>query len=74
MKKGAIQPPFHYGIVLNILGSVKYDPGTLFFFLNKLPTGSNLTIAVIGGKGQLDSIMKRQPLNGLLFPYVGLFH
>ncbi|NLO90784.1 MAG: 3-keto-5-aminohexanoate cleavage protein [Elusimicrobia bacterium] len=48
IKEGLIAPPFHYGLVLNVPGGVRYEPEVLDFFVRKLPQGSFWTAMGIG--------------------------
>ena len=56
IKEGLIKAPFHYGIVLNAPGSVRYDTETLGFFVKRLPENSFWTAIGIGGKASLMAI------------------
>lgn len=53
--EGLVGPPFHYGIVLNVPGGVRYDDDTLNFFVRRLPEGSYWTAIGIGGCGSLEA-------------------
>lgn len=46
--EGLVQAPFHYGLVLNVPGGVKYEPDVLDFFVRKLPAGAHWTAMGIG--------------------------
>jgi 3-keto-5-aminohexanoate cleavage enzyme len=48
IKEGLIKPPYHYGLVLNVPGGVKYEPDVVNFFLSKLPKDSYCTLMGIG--------------------------
>jgi len=48
IKEGLVKPPFHYGLVMNVPGGVKYEPDVLDLFLKKLPAGSFWTLMGIG--------------------------
>ncbi len=56
IKEGLIKPPFHYGIVLNVPGGVRYDTETLEFFTKRLPENSYWTAIGVGGKASLGVI------------------
>jgi len=48
IKEGLLEPPYHYGFVLNVPGGVRYDAQTLGWFVNRLPAGSFWTIMGVG--------------------------
>ena len=56
IKEGLIEPPFHYSIVLNVPGGVRYDADTLNFFVRRIPQGSYWTAIGIGGRGSLGAV------------------
>jgi 3-keto-5-aminohexanoate cleavage enzyme len=56
IKEGLVAPPFHYGIVLNVPGGVRYDGDTLNFFVRRLPPASYWTAIGIGGRGSLAAV------------------
>lgn len=56
IKDGLIKAPFHYGIVLNLPGGVRYSAETLEFFVNRLPEDSFWTVMGIGGRASLQAI------------------
>ncbi len=56
IKEGLVEPPFHYGIVLNCPGGVRYDADTLNFFVRRLPEGARWTAIGIGGRASLAAI------------------
>lgn len=56
IKDGLIKAPFHYGIVLNVPGGVRYSTETLGFFVNRLPEDSFWTVMGIGGRASLQAI------------------
>ncbi len=66
VKEGLITPPFHYGLVLNAPGGVRYDAHTLNFFVRRLPENSYFTVIGIGGKAHLQSIHDTIPLKGFI--------
>lgn len=53
IEKGLVEPPFHFGFVMNVPGGVKYDVETLDFFVRRIPRGSNWTVMGIGGRASL---------------------
>ncbi len=54
--EGLIEPPFHYGFVLNAAGGVRYDVETLGAFVHRIPENSYWTVMGIGGKASLSAI------------------
>jgi len=52
-----IHPPFHYGLVLNVPGGVRYTPDTLAFLVRRLPAGSDWTVIGIGGRTFLPAML-----------------
>ncbi len=48
IKEGLVEPPFHYGFVLNVPGGVNYAPDVLDFFVKKIPAGAHWTAMGIG--------------------------
>ncbi|MFA5161975.1 MAG: 3-keto-5-aminohexanoate cleavage protein [Elusimicrobiales bacterium] len=48
IKEGLIKPPFHYGLVMNVPGGVKYETDVLELFVRKLPQGAFWTAMGIG--------------------------
>jgi 3-keto-5-aminohexanoate cleavage enzyme len=56
IKEGLIKPPFHYGLVLNVPGGIRYDAETLGIFVNRVPRESFWTAMGIGGKANLAAI------------------
>ena len=57
IQEGLIEPPFHYGIVLNYPGGVRYDLETLNFFVKRLPAGAFWTAIGVGGRGSLEAML-----------------
>jgi 3-keto-5-aminohexanoate cleavage enzyme len=53
IKEGLVEPPFHYGLVLNVPGGVRYEPDVLEFFVRKLPAGAYWTVMGIGGRASV---------------------
>jgi 3-keto-5-aminohexanoate cleavage enzyme len=64
IKEGLLDEPYHYGLVLNVPGSVKYEPDVLEIFVRKLPKGAHWTLMGIGGKANLDAIYGALALGG----------
>ena len=64
IKEGLLDEPYHYGLVLNVPGSVKYEPDVLEIFVRKLPRGAHWTLMGIGGKANLDAIYGALSLGG----------
>ena len=56
IKEGLIEPPFHYGFVLNVPGGIRYDAETLGIFANRIPKGSYFTVMGVGGKASVSAI------------------
>ena len=48
--EGLVLPPWHYGLVLNVPGGVRFDEATLDFLVRRLPEGSFWTAITIGGR------------------------
>ncbi|MCG8573031.1 MAG: 3-keto-5-aminohexanoate cleavage protein [Spirochaetes bacterium] len=66
IKEGLVEPPFHYGLVLNVPGGVRYDVETLDFFVRRLPEGSFWTVMGIGGRASLLSHFGALSLGGFM--------
>ncbi|MCL4809238.1 MAG: 3-keto-5-aminohexanoate cleavage protein [Thermoanaerobaculia bacterium] len=64
IKEGLLDEPYHYGLVLNVPGSVKYETDVLEIFVRKLPKGAHWTLMGIGGKANLDAIYGALALGG----------
>lgn len=56
MKEGLLEPPFHYGFVLNVPGCIRYDADTLGIFVRRVPKHSYWTVMGIGGKASLAAV------------------
>ncbi len=61
-----IQPPYHYGLVLNVPGAARYDAETLAFFARRLPQGSHWTFIGIGGRASHAGIFAAISLGGFI--------
>lgn len=48
LDEGLIAPPFHYGFVLNVPGSVPYGVEALLAFRSAMPEGADFTVMGIG--------------------------
>lgn len=48
IKEGLLDPPYHYGLVLNVPGAVPFSLDTLESFVRALPEGANFTVMGIG--------------------------
>jgi 3-keto-5-aminohexanoate cleavage enzyme len=48
IKEGLLEPPFHYGFVLNVPGAAPYEPDVLDMFVRKIPAGAYWTAMGIG--------------------------
>jgi 3-keto-5-aminohexanoate cleavage enzyme len=70
IEEGLVQPPFHYGLVMNAPAGVTYDIETLDFYVRRLPPESYWTVMGIGGKASLQSHFGALTLGG--FVRVGL--
>ncbi len=66
IKEGLLEPPFHYGFVMNVPGGIKYDVGTLNFLVRRIPTGSFWTVMGVGGRASLMSHYGAISLNGFI--------
>jgi 3-keto-5-aminohexanoate cleavage enzyme len=66
IEEGLVNPPFHYGIVMNVPGGIRYDVETLDFFIRRIPEGSFWTVMGIGGKASLKSIYGAISLGGFI--------
>lgn len=66
IKEGLVEPPFHYGFVMNVPGGVKYDVETLDFFVRRIPEGSYFTVMGIGGKASVLSHYGAISLGGFI--------
>jgi 3-keto-5-aminohexanoate cleavage enzyme len=53
IKEGLVEPPFHYGLVMNVPGGVRLEPDTLELMVRKLPQGAHWTVMGIGGRASL---------------------
>ncbi len=66
IKEGLIERPFHYGLVLNVPGGVRYDDETLNIFVKRLPPDSFWTVIGVGGKASYQSIHDAVSANGFV--------
>ena len=66
IKEGLVEPPLHYGLVLNVPGGVRYDAETLAFFARRLPPGSHWTAMGIGGRASQAAIFGSLSLGGFI--------
>ena len=64
IKEGLLDEPYHYGLVLNVPGSVRYEVDVLEMFVRKLPKGAHWTLMGIGGQANLDAIYGALALGG----------
>lgn len=48
IKEGLLEPPYHYGFVLNVPGSVPYSADNLEAFRRAMPEGAHFTVMGIG--------------------------
>jgi 3-keto-5-aminohexanoate cleavage enzyme len=53
IREKLVEPPLHYGLVLNVPAGVSYDADTLGFFVRRLPKDSEWTVIAIGGRASL---------------------
>jgi 3-keto-5-aminohexanoate cleavage enzyme len=65
IKEGLVEPPFHYGFVMNVPGGVRYEPDVLDLFVRKLPEGSHWTAMGIG-RANLEAIYGALALGGFV--------
>lgn len=56
ISEGLVEPPFHYGFVLNVPGGIKYSAETLDIFVRRTPENSYWAALGIGGKANMDAI------------------
>ena len=66
IEEGLVQEPFHYGLVLNVPGGVRYDEETLRFMVNRLPHNSFWTTIGIGGRISVRKIEDSMAKNGFV--------
>nr|WP_320132208.1 3-keto-5-aminohexanoate cleavage protein [uncultured Holophaga sp.] len=64
IREGLLEPPYHYGLVLNVPGAAKYEPEVLAFLVRRLPEGAHWTAMGIGGKANLDCLYATIALGG----------
>ena len=48
INEGLLEPPYHYGLVLNVPGAVPYSADNLEVFKRALPAGAHFTVMGIG--------------------------
>lgn len=51
-----VEPPFHYGFVMNVPGGVPYGVDTLAIYLDRIPLGAHWTVMGIGGRASLRAV------------------
>lgn len=61
-----IEPPLHYGFVMNVPGALRYDADTLGILVNRIPRESYFTVMGIGGKASLSAIYGAIAYNGFI--------
>jgi len=66
IKEGLIEPPYHYGLVLNVPSGVKYENDVLDLMVKKLPQGAYWTVMGIGGRSSLMSHFGAINLGGFI--------
>ncbi len=66
IEEGLVEPPFHFGLVLGAPGGVRYDPGTLEFFVRRLPRGAYWTAIGIGGRISIPVMLGALALGGFI--------
>jgi 3-keto-5-aminohexanoate cleavage enzyme len=66
IEEGLLQEPFHYGLVLNVPGGLRYDEETLRFMVNRLPKNSFWTTIGIGGRISVQKIEDTMANNGFV--------
>lgn len=59
-----IEPPYHYGLVMNVPGAIRFDTTTLDFMRNRLPAGSQWTAIGIGGRASAGCLIAATALGG----------
>lgn len=66
IEEGLVEPPFHYGFVLNVPGGIRYDADTLNTFVRRIPESSHFTVMGIGGKASLSAIYGAISMQGFI--------
>ncbi len=66
IKEGLIDPPYHYGLVMNAPAGVKYNIENLDFFVKRIFPDSFWTVLGIGGKASLESHFGAIALGGFI--------
>lgn len=66
INEGLVEPPFHYGFVLNVPGGIRYDAETLGIFVKRTPPGSYFTVMGIGGKANVAAIFGALAYQGFI--------
>ena len=66
IEEGLLQAPFHYGLVMNVPGAVRYDADTLGFMARRLPAGSCWTAIGVGGKAANGCIFGAIAMGGFI--------
>ena len=66
IEEGLVQEPFHYGLVLNVPGGLRYDEETLLFMVKRLPQDSFWTTIGIGGRISVQKIEDSMANNGFV--------
>ena len=65
IKEKLVEPPFHYGFVLNVPGGVAYEPDVLDLFVRKVPQGSFWTAMGIG-RANLPAVYGAMAMGGFV--------
>jgi len=63
LKKGAVKPPLHFNLVMNVPGSISGTPKNLLHMAEQLPQGSTFTVTGVG-KAHVDMITMGALLGG----------
>jgi len=66
IEEGLVEPPLHYGLVLNVPAGVRFSEETLAFFVDRLPAGSRWTAITIGGRAALKGVKAAVALGGFV--------
>jgi len=64
--EGLVDPPYHFGMVLNVPGALKYTQDNLKYMLNVMPENSKWTVVGVGGKGAMMGIADAIELGGFI--------
>jgi len=63
LKKGAVKPPLHFNLVMNVPGSISGTPKNLLNMVEQLPQGATFTVTGVG-KAHVEMITMGALLGG----------